>query len=137
MSDRTPSDPGRDADSAAASGLWNDGGAGPAEESEEEAERLRLGVRAYRQGKYGEALPLLLACGQAGSREAQRMLSRIYYAGQGVPADLERYLYWLARAAESGDPAARAKLKRRHAAGDIPASLLEDPFVRTLVRRGP
>lgn len=98
--------------------------------------RLIEGIKAFKQGRYKQALPLLRECGHEGSLNAQRLLSRMYYAGNGVAADKEQYFYWLLRAAENGDVAAKAKIKRSFNAGALPESILRDPYLTRLVRAG-
>ena len=94
---------------------------------------LRAGIKAFKHGRYQQALPLLEEAAGLGALEAQRLLSRMYYAGNGVPADRERYCYWLIRAAENGDVAAKSKLKRRYHAGELPENLLSDPYLPRLL----
>ena len=98
---------------------------------------LREGIRAFKRGQYKTALPLLEKCATEGSLEAQRLLSRMYFAGNGVKANKERYFYWLLRAAENGDVAAKSKIKRRFNAGELPASLGQDPYLLKLMRGTP
>ncbi|HQQ62300.1 MAG TPA: hypothetical protein PLF22_01865 [Pseudomonadales bacterium] len=74
--------------------------------------RLDAGMRAFSRNDFATALELLLPCAEAGSVRAQMLMSRLYYAGNGVPQDMERYAYWLERAAAAGEKSARAKLKR-------------------------
>lgn len=73
---------------------------------------LDAGLRAFARGHFAEAAPLLLACANAGDIKAQLLAARLFYAGNGVEKNMERYEYWLERAAAQGDKAARAKLKR-------------------------
>ena len=70
------------------------------------------GLRAFSRGDFASAAALLEPCAEAGDVKAQLLLARMYYAGNGVPADHTRYIYWLEQAAARGDKAARAKLKR-------------------------
>ena len=70
------------------------------------------GLRAFSRGDFGEALRLLEPCATAGDTTAQNLLARMFYAGNGVTRDLERYRYWLEQAAGAGDKRARARLKR-------------------------
>lgn len=73
---------------------------------------LTRGIHAFMSGDYVEAFDLLLPGAEAGSVRAQNLLSRMYFAGNGVEKDAERYRYWLQRAADNGDRTAKAKLKR-------------------------
>lgn len=75
-------------------------------------EQLDAGLRAFARNDFALATKLLLPCAEDGNTRAQILLSRLYYAGNGVPADHTQYLYWLERAAAGGDKSARAKLKR-------------------------
>jgi len=95
---------------------------------------LREGIRAFKRRQYKTALPLLETCAADGSLEAQRLLSRMYFAGNGVAANKEQYFYWLLRAAENGDVAAKSKIKRRYQAGELPESLTRDPCLLRLMR---
>jgi hypothetical protein len=76
------------------------------------AELRDAGLRAFARGDFANAAQLLLPCAENGDVKAQMLLSRLYYAGNGVTADLDRYRYWLEKAAANGDKTARAKLKR-------------------------
>ena len=79
---------------------------------------LMLGIRAFQKARYEEAFRRLEPLAQAGELRAQLILSRLYYAGNGVPRDRARYIYWLQAAADNGDKASKAQLKRmRGAAG--------------------
>lgn len=69
-------------------------------------------LRAFARGEFARAAELLRPSAEQGDVRAQVLLSRLYYAGNGVPQDHEQYRYWLERAASLGDKAARAKLKR-------------------------
>lgn len=97
--------------------------------SDDQDKRLKAGVKAFKAGQYAEALPLLRECAGKGSLSAQRLLSRMYYAGNGVVADRAQYYYWLLRAAENGDVAAKSKIKRRYRDGSLPVELLSDPYL--------
>ncbi len=76
------------------------------------SELLDAGLRAFARAEFTQAAELLQPCAEAGEVRAQLLMARLYYAGNGVPQDMEKYVYWLQRAADSGDKAARAKLKR-------------------------
>lgn len=78
-------------------------------------EQLDAGMRAFSRSEFTLAAELLLPCAEAGAVRAQMLVSRLYYAGNGVPQDMERYVYWLEQAAEAGEKSARAKLKRMRA----------------------
>jgi TPR repeat protein len=80
--------------------------------AESHADQLDAGLRAFARNDFSVAAALLLPCAEAGVVRAQMLLSRLYYAGNGVPVDHNQYIYWLERAAASGDKSARAKLKR-------------------------
>lgn len=70
------------------------------------------GMRAFSRQEFVAAHALLAPCAEAGDTGSQLLLARMYYAGNGVPADPERYRYWLEQAASNGDRSARARLKR-------------------------
>ncbi len=73
---------------------------------------LTLGVRAFQKGRYLEAREKLEPLADQGQLRAQQIMARLYYAGNGVEKDFEKYVYWLGRAADSGDKAAKSQLKR-------------------------
>lgn len=73
---------------------------------------LTLGIRAFQKGLYEEAHAKLLPHAEAGEVRAQLAMSRMYYAGNGVEKNHEKYVYWLQRAADSGDKSAKSQLKR-------------------------
>jgi TPR repeat protein len=62
--------------------------------------------------RFEEAVALLLPLAQQGEVEAQKLVARLYFSGQGVEKNLDRYRYWLEQAAAQGDRQSRAKLKR-------------------------
>ncbi|MBL8446336.1 MAG: sel1 repeat family protein [Zoogloeaceae bacterium] len=68
---------------------------------------------------------------EAGSVKAQYRLAQIYQEGRLVTADAAQARYWLARAAEAGDPEAAAQLKAQR-------SGVADPYLaaRELEARG-
>ncbi len=75
-------------------------------------EQLQKGVNAFMGFRFAEAAELLLPLAEAGEVEAQKLMARLYFAGNGVEKSLEHYEYWLTQAAEQGDRQSRAKLKR-------------------------
>ncbi|MEM9254944.1 MAG: hypothetical protein AAGA91_05815 [Pseudomonadota bacterium] len=75
-------------------------------------DELTLGIRAFQKGLYEESFRRLLPLAEEGEVRAQMTISRMYYAGNGVAKDHAKYLYWLQLAAEGGDKAAKAQLKR-------------------------
>ena len=80
--------------------------------SEELQQLLQEALRSFERRDFSRAAELLQPCAAAGMIRAQLLLSRLYYAGNGVEQDMNRYAYWLEQAALQGDRAARAKLKR-------------------------
>lgn len=82
------------------------------EEVAQDMDAARQGVRAFMRGDYTAAFPLLESAARNGHLKAQILLSKMYFAGNGVSQDKEQYAYWLARAAENGDKPSKAKLKR-------------------------
>ena len=59
------------------------------------------GAMLYRQGRYREAVPFLLAASKRGFKLSQARLADIYLHGRGgVPRDLEAAVGWLGVAAE-------------------------------------
>lgn len=77
-------------------------------------EILQRGIHAFMGFRFEEAVKLLLPLAEQGEVEAQKLMARLYFAGNGVEKDLKRYEYWLTRAAEQGDRQSKAKLKRIH-----------------------
>jgi uncharacterized protein len=71
-----------------------------------------LGIRAFQKGLYEEAYTKLLPLAEQGEVRAQLALSRMFYAGNGVEKSDEQFVYWLQRAADSGDKSAKSQLKR-------------------------
>ena len=57
---------------------------------------------AYMLGDFVRAVPVFERLGKIGHPEAQRLLGYVYYAGQGVPQDYARSLYWFEKAANQG-----------------------------------
>lgn len=76
------------------------------------SEQRDAGLRAFARNEFAQAHALLLPCATAGDVKAQLLLSRLYYAGNGVEKNLDQYRYWLQQAADQGDKSARARLKR-------------------------
>lgn len=59
------------------------------------------GVALYREGRYDEALPFLVAAGKRGFKQAQALAADIYLEGRGgVPMDIEAGIGWLGVAAQ-------------------------------------
>jgi len=73
---------------------------------------LTLGIRAFQKGLYDLALEKLKPYAEQGELRAQQIMARLYYAGNGVEKDFDKYIYWLQRAADGGDKAAKAQVKR-------------------------
>lgn len=78
----------------------------------ETSEQLQRGIHAFMGFRFDEAVRLLLPLAETGEVEAQKLIARLYFAGNGVEKDLNRYKYWLCKAAEQGDRQSKAKLKR-------------------------
>lgn len=73
---------------------------------------LVRGVKAFMASDFDNAREWLLPFAEEGNGRAQTILAKMYFAGNGVEKDQERYMYWLGRAADGGDKTAKAKLKR-------------------------
>ena len=71
---------------------------------------LKLAEDLYFQGKYAEALPLLLHHAKLGSADAQYRLAMMYALGEGVDPDKHRCRAWCYLAAKSGHPEAESAL---------------------------
>jgi len=78
----------------------------------ESHEKLQRGIHAFMGFRFDEAVKLLLPLAEQGEVEAQKLMARLYFSGNGVEKNIERYHYWLAQAAEQGDRQSKAKLKR-------------------------
>ncbi len=76
------------------------------------AEMLTNGIKCFMKERYDKAYEILLPLAEAGNPQAQSILAKLYFAGNGVEKDHAKYVYWLTRAAEQGDRTAKAKLKR-------------------------
>lgn len=94
---------------------------------------VQRGIRAFMKGRYKEAFALLEPAGHQGNLKAQLLLIKMYYAGNGVPADREKYLYWLSLAADNGDKPSKTKLKKAKSAGNAAQS----PTTNTSLPRNP
>jgi TPR repeat protein len=75
-------------------------------------DELTLGIRAFQKSLYEEAYTRLLPLAEQGELRAQIIIARLYYAGNGVEKDQDKYIYWLQKAADSGDKSAKSQLKR-------------------------
>lgn len=95
------------------------------------------GIRAFKNARYEEALPYLNAAALANHVEPCLLLSRMYFAGHGVAKDRSQYVYWLVRAADLGDRAARSKLKRLMDDAEQRAPICEDAAVLELLQHLP
>lgn len=74
--------------------------------------QLQKGINAFMGFRFDEAVKLLLPLAEQGEVEAQKLMARLYFSGNGVEKSLEKYNYWLNKAAEQGDRQSKAKLKR-------------------------
>lgn len=75
-------------------------------------ETFTRGVKAFMNGEYEQALEWLRPFAEEGNGRAQVILAKMYFAGNAVEKNEEKYMYWLGRAADGGDKTAKAKLKR-------------------------
>ena len=78
-----------------------------------ESPNINKGVKAFMNGNYAIAFQILEPSAQAGNLRAQQILAKMYYAGNGVPKDVEKYYYWLQKAADNGDKSAKLKIKKK------------------------
>ena len=72
------------------------------------------GTKAFMNGRYDDAFEILEPAARENNLKAQQILAKMYYAGNGVEADIDRYYYWLNKAAENGDKSAKMKVKKRN-----------------------
>lgn len=100
-------------------------------------EAVWRGVRAFKNAQYSEALHYLRQPAHDGDLQSCLLLSRMYFAGHGVAKDKSQYLYWLARSAVLGDPAARAKIKRLALDAEVVQWLREDSSLRDIFAQLP
>ncbi len=75
-------------------------------------DQLQKGINAFMGFRFDEAVKLLLPLAEQGELEAQKLMARLYFSGNGVEKNIEQYQYWLHKAAEQGDRQSKAKLKR-------------------------
>ena len=75
-------------------------------------EQLQKGINAFMGFRFDEAVKLLLPLAEQGEVEAQKLMARLYFSGNGVEKNLEKYQHWLNQAAAQGDRQSKAKLKR-------------------------
>lgn len=77
----------------------------------DESMAFEFGLKMYRVNRFEESFPILLYHAAKHHPHATSLVAKMYFAGNGVDKDEVQYKYWLQRAAESGDKAAKAKLK--------------------------
>lgn len=80
--------------------------------NDDEESSLNAGIRKFMKTEYEEAYKLLLAPAEAGHIKACTLIAKMYFAGNGVEKDHEKYVYWLEKSAKAGDRTAKAKLKK-------------------------
>ena len=80
-------------------------------------DELTVGIRAFQKGLYAEAHAKLQPLAAQGELRAQIIMARLYYAGNGVEKDPEKYAYWVQKAADNGDKASKSQLKRLNRRG--------------------
>ncbi len=68
------------------------------------------GLRAYRTGRFDEALRAFTAAASAGDARAQRSLGLMHERGQGVPRDAAQAAHWYGQAVSRGLQAAQYNL---------------------------
>ena len=68
------------------------------------------GVILYRAHRYSEALPLLEHAADSGDGHSAMIVGGMYIAGEGVPKDSDRAMYWWRKGADAGDPMSMADL---------------------------
>jgi hypothetical protein len=75
---------------------------------------LASGLAAYDAGDYLAVYRELRSLAELGDPVAQHVLARMYFAGQGVPADTRQGIAWERKAAELGEPSAQLDLGMRY-----------------------
>ncbi len=91
------------------------------------------GVALYREGRYAEALPFLVAAAKRGFKQAQALAADIYLEGRGVPMDIESGIGWLGVAA-APKSSAGIRMAFEAAKADLPPKFTAQA-VRDIVRR--
>ena len=89
-------------------------------------------VAALEQNDFARAYHLLRPFAETGEVRAQLLLAVMYARGEGAPRDAGKAHRWLRRAAQNGDPRARAWLVRdlsleRQSAVELARQLNHDP----------
>ncbi len=77
-----------------------------------ESPPFAIGLKMYRSNKFEEAFPILLHHAEQGHGDSASLIAKMYFAGMGVEKSVEKYRFWLAKAAQEGDKSAKAKLKK-------------------------
>ncbi len=64
----------------------------------------------YRRGEMAHAFRLFQRASEAGNGEAQRLLAKMYYRGEGIQPNVDKAVEWMLKAAKTGDVTAQMKL---------------------------
>jgi len=73
---------------------------------------VRPGIKAFMCGNYQKAAAIIPQFAELDHIKAQTILAKMYFSGNGVAKDMQKYKYWLQRAADNGDKPSKAKLKK-------------------------
>lgn len=73
---------------------------------------VRHGIKAFMCGDYQKAAAIIPQFAELDHIKAQTILAKMYFSGNGVSKDMQKYIYWLQRAADNGHKPSKAKLKK-------------------------
>ena len=82
------------------------------------SDSLQEGVAAIRDGRYEEAIVLVLPLAEKGDPQAENIMGAIYVNGWGVEPNVAEALRWYGLAAEHGDARAYFNLGQMYATGN-------------------
>lgn len=73
---------------------------------------LQHGIKAFMRGNYRQAAEIIPRFAEQDHVKAQTILAKMYFSGNGFARDMQKYEYWLQRAADNGHKPSKAKLKK-------------------------
>ena len=82
------------------------------------SDSLQEGVAAIREGRYEEAIELVLPLAERGDPQAENIMGAMYMNGWGVELNIAEALRWYGLAAEHGDARAYFNLGQMYATGN-------------------
>jgi len=81
-------------------------------------QKFKTGEELYKNNKFKEALPYLTDAANSGHAEAQCMLGRMYYFGDGVASDYATAMKWFQKSAAQGYAKAYTNIALMYQFGD-------------------